>query len=147
MTPEDDVDVAKLRMKAHFIKDENFHKKPARPAAELFAPGDVPEAVQGYLVGAIGVMANALDERGVIVASVSGKIIEHPDKGRLLCVGYAGANAPYLDKGLEMRLLAELKERIKALGIAGLVPTDEVAAQVRAWQAQARGETGSTPPK
>jgi len=147
MTDRQNVDLGRLRIKIRPLTDMNFHKKAVRAAAELFAPGKVPDLVDGYHVGAMGVLAYAVDERGIIVGAVSGKTIEHANKPRFLCVSYAGSNPPYLEQGLELQILAELMERIEEFGVARLVPTAEVAAQVRCWLDKARGEAGGTPPK
>jgi hypothetical protein len=143
MTTQDDVDVGALRFEVRRVEDTNFHKKPVQSAATYFGRDEVPDVVRDYRVGPVGVLAMALDGRGIIVATASGRIIEHAGKASLLCIGYAGSDPPYTDKGLELRLLEEIAARTQALGVSGVLLTEEVAAQVRAWQGKVRSQAES----
>jgi len=118
----------KPRIDVHVLTDTRFNKKPRQ---EILSTGDIPEQAREFERGPQSMMANAIDERGLIVASAAAHLLVHPTKQPLLHVVYVGANPPYRGQGLERSLVERLIEASRFEGCSGAWISEDVMAVLK----------------
>ena len=111
------MDLSKLRIQISLFTDTNFKQ---RPRKEIGASGEVPDGVRGYERGPHSMVASALDERGIVVASAAGHVLVHLNKPPILHLVYAWSDAPYTGQRLEHAMVNRLIKRARVEGHCGI---------------------------
>jgi GNAT superfamily N-acetyltransferase len=120
------MDLSKLRMQISLFTDTKF---PQRPRKEIAVRGEAPA---GYERGPHSIVASAIDERGIVVASAAGHVLLHLNKPPILHLVYAWSDAPYTGQGLERAMVNSLMKRARGDGHCGLWLCEDVRAIFRA---------------
>ena len=129
-------DLANLKITVSLLTDQKFHE---RHLPDLFAHEEVPEHARGFKRGPRSLLAIAEDASDFIKATAVAHLLEHPGKQPLLYVASAGSDPPYREHGLEFRLVNELMEAGRTMGISGVSVSDDVAVVIKvAGQSESR---------
>jgi hypothetical protein len=123
------MDLSKLRMQISLFTDTYFHQ---RPRKEIAVTGEVPDGVRGYERGPHSMVANAVDERGIVVASAAGHVLVHLNKRPILHLVYAWSDAPYTGQHLERVVVNSLIKKARADGHCGIWLCENVRAIIMA---------------
>jgi len=115
------MDLSKLRFQTTSFTDTNFFRRPRQL-------GETPDGVRGHVRGPHSMVTNAIDERGVVVASAAGHVLVHPSKPPILHVVYVWADAPWTGQRLERAVVNGLSQRARANGRCGVQLCDNVRA-------------------
>jgi len=119
------MDLSKLRIQTSLFTDTRFEQ---RPRKEIAVTGDVPDGVRGYERGPHSMVANAIDERGTVVASAAGHVLVHLGRPPILYLVYAWSDAPYTGQRLERAVVNHLVKKARADGHCGIWLCENVRA-------------------
>jgi hypothetical protein len=111
------MDLPKLHIQISLFTDTNFNQRPKR---ESGMTGEVPDGVRGYERGPNSMVASAIDERGMVVASAAGHVLVHLHKPPILHLVYAWSDAPYTGQRLEHAVVNRLITKARAEGHCGI---------------------------